>query len=261
MAKNKKKIYCVFCGTENDYEAEYCLKCKKTLHPKNSLFKDFLYEHIKDDLKDKVKDNIFSYLKNYLISNLYGTAMSIAIIFTAVVTVSNFTGHYQTVTSTGDIKNKLKSNSNEVTIFVYTYDDSCTNYFDPELADIPFAAAGVISGLRREVQEITVKKGTTINQYCQNDHTDELICTLPVASYDLYKKEIDSAAKKYREKILEYAAWARETGAKDDNEYARRNMELDDYYYEIFKIELTEYDKNKTIKKPLELYVDSAGCL
>ena len=260
MVKKSKKIYCVFCGNENNQETEFCSKCQKKLNPKNSLFKAFLYEHIKDDLKDKITDTLFSYLKNYLISHLYGVAMSVAIVFTTATIIVNISGHYKVVSDVSQIKNKA-ANTNEVTIRVYTYDDSCANDFDPELADIPFSTAGAISGLRRTIQEITIKKGTSITDYCQNNHEKELICSEPLALYSEYKNNLETSAQEYRKKVLEYAAWVHETGAKNSNEYAKWNRELDNLSNNIFNETIKEYDKNKSIKEATELYVSDIGCL
>lgn len=78
------KIYCVFCGTENKVEDKKCSKCKKELNPLEHPFKDYIYNHIKDDLKGKATDSIISLLKNFIKSHLYGSLMTAAIIFTVV---------------------------------------------------------------------------------------------------------------------------------------------------------------------------------
>ena len=83
------KIYCVYCGTKNDINAKVCSKCKKELNPKDHLVKDYLFNHVKDDLKGKVKDNIFSLLTNYFKSHLYGTIITMALVFSATAGVVN----------------------------------------------------------------------------------------------------------------------------------------------------------------------------
>ena len=261
MSKKKeksKKIYCVFCGLENDAVLEICSNCKKNLHPKNHLFRDFLYDHIKDDLKGKVTDSIFSYLKNFIISHLYGTGMFLSVIFTTVVVItSSISGNYKIISDLSEMK--TSSNSNEITIRVYTYDDSCASDFDQELVDIPFTAAGAISGLRKVAQEITINKGTSLNDWCSNDHKGELICA---ESLFIYNSDLEKSAKIYREKVLEYAKWVRANGISDSNEYARRNSELDQLSYGITSYEnLNEYDKSKGVNQSVELFVPLVGCL
>ncbi len=258
MPKKKEEyIYCTFCGTKNEETFDNCTKCKKTLHPKNHLFKDFLYDHIKDDLKGKVEDNIFSYLKNFIISNLYGTVMTVSVVFTTAIVVTSALKPYKTVASFEEINRKMSSNRNEVTIKVYTYDDSCASDYDPFLAGVPFAFGGTISGLRRTMQEITIKKGTTINEYCQSGHESELICVEPVSLYD---KSIEKDAKTYREKILAYATWTKTNSLEDDEEYYNWNMEIDELSYNLIPDDLEAIDKDKPIKKSTELFIPMVGC-
>lgn len=81
--------YCVYCGEANKAKDEKCSKCRKTLNPKEHLFKDYIFNHIKDDLKGKVQDNIFSLITNFVKSHLYGTIMTVAVISTVTVGVVN----------------------------------------------------------------------------------------------------------------------------------------------------------------------------
>ena len=252
---NKEYIYCVFCGTKNELDDKKCVKCHKSLHPKNSLFRTFLYKHIKNDLKGKVEDNIISYLKNFIISHLYGIAMSLSIIFTAVVIINNY-NPYKIVSSIDDIK---KASSNEIVVSVYTYDDSCAADFDDELIDIPFTSAGTISGLKRLVYKLIIDKGSSINSWCEKEQKEDLICNEELYLYDSI---IDTNAKKYREKVLEYASWVRENGISNSKEYAKWNSLLDELSYNIVPYDkLEKYDKNSTINKSIDLFVDYIGCL
>ena len=75
-----KKIYCIRCGNKNDKRSERCNKCHCKLNQKESLWKDYIFDHIKDDLKGKVTDNIFSLLTNFIKSHLYGVVMSILVL-------------------------------------------------------------------------------------------------------------------------------------------------------------------------------------
>lgn len=253
----KKSLYCVYCGSKNDLDKEFCIKCNKSLHPKNQLFKEFLYNHIKNDLKGKVTDNIFSYLKNFIISHLYGFIMTASIIFTGITIIGALKVPYKKVSRLEEIN--LSNNSDEVMIYLYTYDDSCVGDFDPELADIPFATAGaIISGNKMTTQKVKIKKGTTLNDWCKNGHEEEMICA---ESLIYYNKEIANAANEYRKKVLDYATWVRKNGINNDKEYARRNSELEDLSWELMRTDNRKsYDKNQVINESIELLVPELGC-
>lgn len=83
------KIYCNFCGKENDEKSEKCIKCKERLNQKEHLWKDYLYDHIKDDLKGKVTDKTISLITNYVKSHLYGVILSLMILVTATTGIVN----------------------------------------------------------------------------------------------------------------------------------------------------------------------------
>ncbi len=257
MEEKDEKIYCVYCGVENDIKEEKCKKCGKSLHPKNQLFREFLYNHIRSDLKGKLTDSIFSYLKNFIISHLYGTLMSIAVVFAATTIIASLKVPYKTISKLDDIKTN-SNNSSEVIVKLYTYDDSCYGDFDPSLADVPFATAGaVISGNRMTTEEIKIKRGTTLSDWCQ-DNKEKMICAEDLAYYD---KEVEKNGQTYREKILDYANWVRKNGTKNDKEYANRNSELEDLSWELIRSDnKKKYDKNQAINENLELLVTELGC-
>ncbi len=252
----KDSIYCVYCGTENDVKIEKCKKCNKTLHPKNQLFKEFLYNHIRSDLKGKLTDSIFSYLKNFIISHLYGTLMTIAVVFTAAAIIGSFKSPYKTISSLNEIKKP--NNSSEVTVKLYTYDDSCYGDFDPELANTPFEAAGaIISGNRMKTEEIKIKKGTTLADWCKENEI-KMICAEDLFYYN---KSVEKAGQTYREKVLDYAAWVKKNGTNDDKEYARRNHEIEDLAWEVLRSDnKRKYDRSTPINDNLELVVTDLAC-
>lgn len=252
----KEKLYCVYCGVENDLKSEKCKKCDKPLHPKNQLFKEFLYNHIRSDLKGKLTDSIFSYIKNFIISHLYGTVMSLSIIFALGAIISSPKNPYKTISSLNELKKP--NNSSEVTIKLYTYDDSCYGDFDPELANTPFATAGaIISGNRMTTEEITIKNGTTLADWCKENEI-KMICAEELFYYD---KSVEKAGQTYREKVLDYAAWVKKNGTNNDKEYARRNLELDDLSWEVLRSDnKKKYDKTKPVNDNLELVVTDLAC-
>lgn len=89
------KIYCVYCGTKNKDSDKQCSKCKKKLNPIEHPFKDYLYNHIRDDLKGKVTDSIISLIENFIKSHIYGTLMSAVIIFTITSGIIGLIGSRQ----------------------------------------------------------------------------------------------------------------------------------------------------------------------
>jgi len=82
-----KKIYCIYCGNVNEFDKELCSYCKKKLHPKEHLWKDYITNHIKDDLKSNIEDNIFSYLTNFVKSHFYGVILSLVVFSSATTLV------------------------------------------------------------------------------------------------------------------------------------------------------------------------------
>ena len=260
MAKKKKKdetIYCIFCGAKNISTDTKCVECKKDLHPKNEPFKDFLYSHIKDDLKGKVEDNIFSYIKNYIISHLYGAAMTVSIIFTAVAIIIAPKSSYKVVSSVNEI-NQAKS-SKGIVATIYTYDDSCTADWPKELVDVPFPFAGyVVSGRKRIAVQININKGESITDWCNNGNKEDIVCSAPLYIYDT---KIETQAKNYRDKFYAYADWYHTNGTSDDDEYSRRADEVDTLAFELlYENNLDAYDKTKPIKKSIDLFISEVGC-
>ncbi len=263
MAKKKEKnetIYCVFCGAENVNTDTNCVKCKKDLHPKNEPFKDFLYRHIKDDLKGKVEDSIFSYLKNFIISNLYGIAMTISIVFTITTIIISPKSSYKTVSSFNEI-NQTKSNSKEIIATIYTYDDSCTGDWPEELADVPFPMVGyLVTGRRRTAIEIKFNKGESITDWCNNGNSESILCSSEVPLY-VYDSKVEEQAKNYRDKLYGYADWYHTNGIADDEEYFNRADEVDTLAFELmYENNLAEYDKTKPINKSIDLFISEVGC-
>lgn len=84
-----KKIYCIFCGYENEENHTKCKKCNKTLNPSENLWWDYFYNHVKDDLKDNVTDKVFSLITNFIKSHLYGAIMTVLILSTATAGIVN----------------------------------------------------------------------------------------------------------------------------------------------------------------------------
>lgn len=78
---SKNKIYCVYCGSENNLEDKKCSKCKKQLDPKNTPFKDYLIDKVKDKVSGDIQENMFNLIIEYIKSHLYGFVLTCSILF------------------------------------------------------------------------------------------------------------------------------------------------------------------------------------
>ena len=105
--ENGKKIYCIYCGTENNDEDTKCRHCHKKLHPKQSNLKLFLIRHTKDKLKEKISDSLFDLIRNFLLSHLYGMLVSVLVVFSSasVITaaVASSPGYIEKVTTQPEV--------------------------------------------------------------------------------------------------------------------------------------------------------------
>ena len=84
----KKKIYCIYCGTENQLNDKKCCECNKKLNPKEHQILDYLKDHIKDDLTEKAQDKVIDIIINYIKSHLYGFILTMSIIITTTTIVT-----------------------------------------------------------------------------------------------------------------------------------------------------------------------------
>ncbi len=95
---NEDIKYCILCGSTNKASATHCVHCGRDMHKKNSPFKDYLTDHVKDQLGGKAKEGLFSLLQGYLRSHLYGVVLSISIVATGTVYAATATPPVQKVT-------------------------------------------------------------------------------------------------------------------------------------------------------------------
>lgn len=252
---NKKKIYCVYCGSENLYEDDYCKKCKKKLNPKNHLFRDFLYDHIKDDIKGNVEDNIFSLIKNFIISHLYGSSLIVAVLFTAtVMLIANFS-HNSNVTNITSVQDMLNSNaSSTYMVTLYTYDDYCTATFD-----VPTTDGYFITGDKYKLTSASIKKGSTLAKWCQKNK-ESLLCTEKLRIID---SDLEKVASEYKAFLDEYSSWY-ETCKNDRasntcrTQYADYNNKLGEYMYRLTSDRKNDnkfFDVNTKVDKNINLYI------
>lgn len=84
-----KKLFCVYCGTENKIDKKRCKKCFRKLQPQDHL----LLEYLKSKVKENCEDNFFSIIKSYIKSHLYGVLVTCSIIVSAITTVVNVTNN------------------------------------------------------------------------------------------------------------------------------------------------------------------------
>jgi len=87
------KVYCINCGHENKDTNKKCTNCHTVLKQEEHLWKEYLYNHVKDDLKGKVTDKWISLIKNYVFSHLYG------VVITSLVIITGGTFVYNTVSN------------------------------------------------------------------------------------------------------------------------------------------------------------------
>ena len=90
--------YCNMCGAANKKSEVICTECQKPVRIKYKPFYDFLKKHTKDELSGAISDNIFSYIKNFLMSHIYGVALSVTVVTTAVSAVATYQPHIEKVT-------------------------------------------------------------------------------------------------------------------------------------------------------------------
>lgn len=90
MARVRRKIcFCTSCGKQNHSRYKKCKHCKKDLHQKNHLLRDYMVDNIKDDLKGKVTDKLYSIIKNYLLSHIYGSILVATVVITSASVIFN----------------------------------------------------------------------------------------------------------------------------------------------------------------------------
>ncbi len=94
--KKVNKIYCWYCGTNNSALRDTCEHCKQKLEPGNHPFLDFLVEKG----KDTVRGGFLGYCEKFLKNHLYGTIMTLAIVFTAGAGIYHFTNTNEVIPKT-----------------------------------------------------------------------------------------------------------------------------------------------------------------
>ncbi len=91
-----EKIYCSYCGKENERNKKVCKKCFKLLEPKDHL----LIDYMKSKWFGECKDGVFKAIKNFIQTHLYGFIMTCSILVASVtvfVNVVNKNATYQIV--------------------------------------------------------------------------------------------------------------------------------------------------------------------
>lgn len=80
-----KKVYCIFCGEENNNKEQKCKKCKRKLNPKSHLFRNYVIDKCRGDVSDTIFKSIIKFIK----TKLYGITLSASIIASATVIITN----------------------------------------------------------------------------------------------------------------------------------------------------------------------------
>ncbi len=87
------KIYCIYCGKENNIKDKKCKNCKKNLKAHDFELLKFIGKEVKDDSKEKFIDYIFEFIKNLFVKHVYGIILSLSIVVAVGSTVLNLTNN------------------------------------------------------------------------------------------------------------------------------------------------------------------------
>ena len=91
MAKKKNKVFCIFCGTENNNSDKQCHKCHRTLNPKKHELLDYIWNEIKDEVKGEGIDRILSIIKSVIKHFWYGTMITASVVISASLVIAGAT--------------------------------------------------------------------------------------------------------------------------------------------------------------------------
>ncbi len=87
------KIYCIYCGKENNIKDKKCKSCKKNLKAHDFELLKFIGKEVKDDSKGKFIDYIFEFIKTLFTKHVYGVVLSLSVVVAAGSTVLNLTNN------------------------------------------------------------------------------------------------------------------------------------------------------------------------
>ncbi len=96
--KNHEEIrYCTTCGAANKKSAHTCSECKNKMHKKHRPFFEFLKRRVKGWGFDKAKGKAFDLIKDFLYSHLYGVVLTVSVVTTGSIVLSNSTPYIKNV--------------------------------------------------------------------------------------------------------------------------------------------------------------------
>lgn len=78
--KKKNKIYCIYCGKNNDADADKCKACGKKLNEKEHELLDFVIDETKEQIKGNLFDKIIAFFKSLITKYLYGTVLTVSVV-------------------------------------------------------------------------------------------------------------------------------------------------------------------------------------
>lgn len=90
MMRKNKVIYCWNCGTKNDLSNKTCLKCSTDLNEHDFKVAKWLFGEGYDEITGNFIQKLFTLARDFLHLHLFGTTLSIAVIFTFSATVSHY---------------------------------------------------------------------------------------------------------------------------------------------------------------------------
>lgn len=102
-----EEIHCPRCNTVNKKSAVFCESCEKRIHANYKPFKMFLNKHTKDELSEKATDKIFETIKAFLLSHIYGVAITVAVVTSAVSAVAVYPSYVENLSQEEAIQQGL----------------------------------------------------------------------------------------------------------------------------------------------------------
>ncbi len=94
---NEEIRYCTSCGAANKKSAHTCEECKKEINKKHRPFFEFIKRRAKNWGIGELQGRLFDFTKGFIKSHLYGFVMTVSVVITGSVVITNATPYVKTV--------------------------------------------------------------------------------------------------------------------------------------------------------------------
>ncbi len=94
---NDEIRYCTSCGAANKKSAHTCGECKKEINKKHRPFFEFIKRRAKNWGMGELQGRLFDFAKGFIKSHLYGFVMTVSVVITGSVVITNATPYIKTV--------------------------------------------------------------------------------------------------------------------------------------------------------------------